>query len=209
MEYKDYAELNSVVLDVLKEIGSIGSGHAATALSSALSAKITMTVPEVNIMGYDQAIASLGGPEKIIVAVLVNMSGEVRGTLLYLMDLDLLQVILEKYGMKPVATYADIDEMSASAATEIANIIISSYTNALSELSGVAIQLSVPSMALNMLGGIMSVPMTEYGYTTDSIMMVEGKFKHNNREIYSNLIMLPEMESLNFLLHKLGVDYNG
>lgn len=205
MEYKDYDEMNGIAIDVFREIGSIGTGHAATALSSTLSTRITMSLPEVNIMGYDQAIASLGGAEKVVSAVLVHMSGEVSGIMLYLMDLSLIQLILEKFGLPTIQDYSQIDEMTTSAATEIANIIISSYANALSQLSNVSINLSVPSIAVNMLGGIMSVPMIEYGYITDKIMMVGGKFINEGQVLSSNLIMLPDIKSLNFLLQKLGV----
>lgn len=206
MLYKNYDEMNGIAIDVFREIGSIGTGHAATALSSTLSTKITMSLPEVNIMGYDQAISSLGGAEKVVSAVLVNMTGEVSGMMLYLMDISLIQLILEKFGLPVIDNYSQIDEMTTSAATEIANIIISSYANALSQLSGVSITLSVPSIAVNMLGGIMSVPMIEYGYSTDKIMMVGGKFIYQGTALSSNLIMLPDIKSLNFLLHKLGVD---
>ncbi len=205
MDYKDYDEMNAVAIDVFREIGNIGTGHAATALSSTLGSKIMMSLPEVNVLGYDQAIESLGGAEKVIAAVLVHMSGEVSGTMLYMMDLSLIQLILEKFGMPVIHSYREIDEMSTSAATEIANIIIASYTNAISQLGNVSINLSVPSIAVNMLGGIMSVPMIEYGYVTDKIMMVGGQFIYNEESLSSTLIMLPEIQSLNFLLDKLGV----
>lgn len=206
MKYNNYDEMSGIAIDVFREIGSIGTGHAATALSSTLSTKITMSLPEVNIMGYDQAVTSLGGAEKPVSAVLVNMSGEISGMMLYLMDLSLIKLILEKFGLPIIEDYSQIDEMTTSAATEIANIIISSYANALSQLSNVSINLSVPSISVNMLGGIMSVPMIEYGYVTDKIMMVGGKFIYEGKILSSNLIMLPDIKSLNFLLHKLGVD---
>ncbi len=208
MDYKDYDEMNGIAIDVFREIGSIGTGHAATALSGTLSTKITMSVPEVHVMGYDQAIASLGGAEKVVAAVLVHMSGDVTGTMLYMMDISFIQFVLERFQLPMIQNYTQIDEMSTSAATEIANIVIASYTNALSQLSNVSITLSVPLIAINMLGGIMSVPMVEYGYNTNKIMMVGGKFVYEGQEISSNLIMLPDIQSLNFLLHKLGVlDY--
>ena len=67
-----YEDMNRFAMDVLKEIGSIGTGSAATALSQVLSRKIEMTLPEVKIMGYNRAIKELGGAEPIVVGVLVN-----------------------------------------------------------------------------------------------------------------------------------------
>ncbi len=43
-------DLNSKHLDILKEIGNIGAGNAATALAQLINKKIIMRVPEVNIL---------------------------------------------------------------------------------------------------------------------------------------------------------------
>lgn len=205
MEINSYEEINSYAMDMFKEIGSIGTGNAATALSGTLSEKISMSLPEVNIMGYNQAIDFLGGPEKIISAVMVHMSGGFSGIMLYLLDLNFMNFVFERLNLQKIDNYEDIDEIRSSAISEVSNIIISSYANAISLLSGIPISLSVPAMSINMLGGIMSVPMIEYGYTTDTIMMIGGKFVYSNEEMTSNLIMLPDIKSLNFLLKKLGV----
>ena len=92
-----------------------------------------------------------------------------------------------------------------SALIEIGNIIISSYINAISTLTGITINLSVPSASVNMLGAILSVPMIEYGYETDKLMTIGGSFICEGEEVYSNLILLPDVHSLNFLMEKLGV----
>jgi chemotaxis protein CheC len=205
MKISKYEEMNGFAIDMLREIGSIGTGNAATALSNTLSAKISMSLPEVKIMGYNQVIDFLGGPEKIVSAVLVHMTGEFSGIMLYLLDFDFVNIVFERLSLGKIEHFEDIDEIRASAIAEVSNIIISSYANAVSQLSSISINLSVPAMAINMLGGIMSVPMIEYGYVTDTIMVVDGKFIYNGGEMTSNLIMLPDIKSLNFLLNKLGV----
>ena len=205
MKINSYQEMNGFAIDMFREIGSIGTGNAATALSQTMSAKISMSLPEVKIMGYNQVIDFLGGPEKIVAAVLVHMTGEFSGIMLYLLDFNFVNIVFERLSLGKIEHFEEIDEMRASAIAEISNIIISSYANAVAQLSGISINLSVPAMAINMLGGIMSVPMIEYGYTTDKIMIVDGKFIYNGEDMTSNLIMLPDIKSLNFLLNKLGV----
>ena len=49
----DLNQLNDIQYDVLKEIGSIGTGNAATALSKVLSKKIEMTLPQVKILDFN------------------------------------------------------------------------------------------------------------------------------------------------------------
>ena len=97
--------------------------------------------------------------------------------------------------------------MEVSAATEVGNIIISSYILSLSKLADMEISLSVPAFAVNMLGGIMTVPMAEFGYVSDKLMMITGKCIIGGRNVDSNLLMLPDIQSLNYLMDRLVTPY--
>lgn len=207
MTIRAYDELNEMQRDVLKEIGSIGTGNAATALSQLLSQTVRMTVPDVCVLDYDNAVCAVGDPEEIIAGILVYMSGEINGVMLYTQKLDFINLILQAVCNETIEDYPMLNNFEASALVEIGNIIISSYTNALSKLTGLTINMSVPGIAVNMLGAIMVAPMAELGYQTDKVMMIEGKFICGGRELSSNLLMMPEMDSLNVLLEKLGINY--
>lgn len=206
MDIQKYEDMNALELDAIKEIGSIGTGNAATAISQVLRKKTKMSLPAVYILGYNEAIEMIGAPEEIVAAVLVKMSGEINGIMLFILKIDFINAVLESVLSKEIEDYMDLTEMEKSALEEIGNIIISSYVNALSALTGVSIGLSIPSIAVNMLGGILSVPMAEFGYETDKLMMLNGKFIVDNKVLDSNLLMMPDIHSLNYLIHKLGVD---
>lgn len=205
MPIKNYDELNNLEIDVIREIGSIGTGNAATALSGVLSKPIEMTMPEVQIMDYNEAIDKMGGPETIVVGVMVRLSGEINGMMLYIQKLDFINLVLESILTKTISSYDELGELETSALIEIGNIMISSYMTAISSLAGISIDLSVPDMNVNMLGGILSVPMVEYGYETDKIMSINGRFTCDSKEVYSNLLLLPDVKSLDYLFKKLGV----
>ena len=53
MAIKNYSDLNSLELDTLKEIGSIGTGNAATALSSLIGQQVRIEMPEVPLSGSE------------------------------------------------------------------------------------------------------------------------------------------------------------
>ena len=73
---KKFNELSGLELDTLREIGSIGTGNAATALSSLLQCEVRIEMPEVRILGYNEAIDWIGGPEVITAGVLVRLGGK-------------------------------------------------------------------------------------------------------------------------------------
>ena len=205
MDYNGYKNEISLSYDVLKEIGSIGTGNAATALSTVLGRKISMTLPEVKLVEFNKAIYELGGPEKIVAAILVEFSGEVHGVMLFLQTLKFINIVMESLLQKHIDDLSEITEMEMSALTEVGNIIISSYVNALSGLTEITMDLSVPSVSINMLGGIMNVPIAMYGYSMDKLLTINGTLECDGEEVYSRLLMLPDEKSLDYIMQKLGV----
>ncbi|WP_312430394.1 chemotaxis protein CheC [Lacrimispora sp.] len=205
MKITRYDEMSGLGLDLIREIGSIGTGNSATALSSMLGKTVRMTLPDVQILDYNDAIKFLGDPEEIVAAILVKMSGEINGLMLFVLKLDFINQVLSSLIQEEIEDYYQLNVLETSALEEVGNIIISSYVNAISSLSDVSISLSVPDTAINMLGGILSVPMVEFGYQTDKMMMISGQFIIGGKVLHSDLLMMPEIQSLNFLMEKLGI----
>ncbi len=205
MAIQKYEEMGDLAIDMLKEIGSIGGGNAATALSSMLNAKVNMALPEVQILGFNAALNLLGDPEELVAAIFVEMSGELNGVMLFILTKEFSDEIVQKMLGKPSIDFMEMDEIDTSVLTEIGNIVISSYITAMSSLSNVEVELSVPQFTVNMQGGIMSVPIAIMGQHSDRIMMITGKFKIDGKALNSNMLLLPDVESLNVLMKKLGV----
>ncbi len=205
MDIKNYDELNSLELDTLCEIGSIGTGNAATALSQLVGKSVRITPPEVRIMGYNEAIEWIGGPEEITAGVLVKLGGEINGIMLSVQKLDFTNLILSSMLDETVSEYSQLQELERSALIEVGNIMISTFINALSGLAGLSIELTVPAFTVDMQGAIMTVPMAEYGGQSDYIMTIGGDFICDSHKVPCRLLLSPDIRSLNFLLGKLGV----
>lgn len=202
---KNFDQLTSLEIDTLREIGSIGTGNAATALSQMLGKEVRITMPEVRIMGYNEAIEWIGGPESVTAGVLVKMSGDIGGIMLSVQKLELINFILETMLGNGIRDYEELEELQQSALIEVGNIMISAFVTALSGLAGININLTVPAFAVDMQGAILAVPMAEYGGMSDYLMTIGGNFVCNGKEIPSHLLLSPDLRSLDYLLRKLGV----
>ena len=205
MKINRYEDLNLQELDVMKEIGSIGTGHAATALSKLLQREVRITIPKVQILDFDGAVKRIGKEEEIIGATLVQMSGDLDGLMLFLYDKRFARKMLKKLLQTEYKDFDAMDDMAFSALKEVGNIIICSYINAFSQLVHVDLHLSVPSSTVNMLGGILTVPMAEFGYESDKLMYSNADFLMDGKSLPSWLLMLPDIHSLNTILETLGV----
>lgn len=202
---KNYQDLNGLELDTIREIGSIGTGNAATALSSMLGCEVRIDMPEVRIMGYNEAINWIGGPEVITAGVLVHMSGELNGIMLSVQQMEFVNLVLERMVGHTVADYEQLDNLDRSALVEVGNIMISTFINALSGLAEITTRLTVPAFAVDMQGAILTVPMAEFGGQSDYIMTIGANFICKSKAVPCRLLLSPDIRSLNFLLKKLGV----
>ena len=205
MTIKSYDELSSLELDTLKEIGSIGTGNAATSLSALIGMPVRIQQPEVRIMEYNEAIEWIGGPEPITAGALVGMSGQLSGIMLSVQQMDFVNLVLESMMGKTIQDYMELEELERSALIEVGNIMISTFINALSGLAGIEINLTVHAFTVDMQGAILAVPMAMYGGTSDYLMTIGGNFVCDSKHVPCHLLLSPDVRSLNFLLAKLGV----
>ena len=202
---KNFDELNILELHTIREIGSIGTGNAATALSSMLGCEVRIDVPEVRIMGYNEAIDWIGGPEIITAGVLVRLGGEINGIMLSVQQMEFVNLVLQHMVGKTVDSYEQLTDLEQSALVEVGNIMISTFINALSSLAEITIQLTVPAFAVDMQGAILTVPMAEFGGQSDYIMTIGANFICHKQVVPCRLLLSPDLRSLNYLLKKLGV----
>jgi chemotaxis protein CheC len=198
-------DINNIQLDVLKEIGNIGAGNAATALAEMIRRKVDMEVPKVKILRFNEVSDILGGSEKVVVGILLHIEGDLKGNIMFVLEIkaarELINMMLENVSLD----ISDFDELEISAIKEIGNILCGSYISALSTLTGLRITASVPEMAIDMAGAIVSVPAIEFGMTGDAALYIETGFLDGETRVMGDFFLVPEPDSYNILLKSLGV----
>lgn len=208
MSLNNYNQLNDMHIDALREIGNIGSGNAASSLAMMLSVQVDISVPVVRILDYEQVMDELGGPEQMIVGLLLCLDGEVNGMIMFLLHQEFANKLIGSLlGEAPdVGAQGEIDEMSYSALQEVANIMAASYVNAISSLTDLNINISVPSMCVDMLGAILSVPAIHYANISDKMIFIEDKFSGQGLETPNHILLIPDVESLGKIMDRLGIE---
>ncbi|MDF2720307.1 MAG: CheY-P-specific phosphatase CheC, partial [Paenibacillus sp.] len=81
MTMPSFHEFADFQLDVLKEVGNIGAGNAATALSKLLNRPVDMQVPLVNMLPFEEIIEVLGGSEQIVLTIFLRVTGDAPGNM--------------------------------------------------------------------------------------------------------------------------------
>ncbi len=194
--------MSTTYFDVLKELGNIGAGNATTALASMLQCKVDMKVPQVRVLDFKDVGALLGGEEQEMAGVYLAVEGDITGSILFLVKKDVAHHLVKKL-MGDMAS-DEFGEMERSALKEISNIITGSYLNALSTMTNLVIYPSVPDLAIDMAGAILSVPAIEFGIMGDKILLIQSQIS-DDIEIDGFFIMIPDMESYGKILKSLGI----
>ncbi len=194
--------ISTQYFDVLKELGNIGAGNATTALASLLQCKVDMKVPQVLTLDFKDVGALLGGEEQVMAGAYLAVEGDITGSILFLVKKDIAIHLVKKL-MGDMAS-EDFGEMERSAFKEISNIITGSYLNALATLTNLTIYPSIPDLAIDMAGAILSVPAIEFGIMGDKIILIQSQIS-DDIEIDGYFIMIPDMESYEKILSALGI----
>lgn len=199
-------EIDYMQFDVLREIGNIGAGNATTALSQMINSKIDMKVPKVDLLEFKELSDIVGGAENLVLGILFTLEGQIDGMMMFMMDMDasrhLVNLLLGgSYG----SDNGEFSEMELSALNEIGNIIAGAYLSSLATLTNMVITSSVPYLAIDMAGAILSVPAIEFGKIGDKALLIQTEFGDDIKAVNGYFILIPTIDSYTAILSSLGL----
>jgi chemotaxis protein CheC len=200
------AAWNEVQEDVLREVGNIGAGHAATALSSLLQEEVRISVTCARICSFDEISEVVGGPETVIAAVFLRMTGDVQGNMLLLLTLHSARQLLRRL-FQSEREIEDFSELEISALGEVGNILAGAYLNAIGRLTSLTVAQSVPAVAVDMAGAILDIGILMAGETSDAALLIDTRIAQGPSEVEGHFFLLPDPQSLPILLTALGCSH--
>ncbi len=206
MGINNYEDLTPIQLDVLTEVGNIGSGNASAALSNMINKNVKVEMPQVKIVSFQEATDQSGGAERIVAGTMSRMSGGMDGMILLLMDRDFVDTVIKSFFNCEVEGLLKLNDNEISALTEIGNIMCGAYVSAIGQLSGIEVKLETPCFHVDMMGALMSVPVIEFGQVGDKILYIDKKLSIDGEKMNTKLFLIPTIDSLKKLMGKLGIE---
>ena len=200
-------ELSEKYSDLLKELGNIGAGNATSALSQMMGMKLDMDIPDVRLLEFKDVGSAMGGADQVMVGIYLLAEGDINGSMMFMLGTKSARNLVNVLMSTPDNTSEELTEIELSALKEVGNIITGAYLNSLSMLTGLSMLPSVPSIAVDMMGAILSVPAIAFGIEADEILLVDTQFS-SDVQMEGYFIMLPDMDSYAKILKALGMgDY--
>ncbi|WP_281887597.1 chemotaxis protein CheC [Paenibacillus sp. YYML68] len=192
-------------MDVLKEVGNIGAGHAATALSKLLDKPVDMLVPKVRMVMFEEIADSVGGAEAIVIAIFLRVEGETPGNLFFILTQESAKKLLRNLVGIEVVSEDGYTEMEISALSEIGNILAGSYLSSLADFTQLNMQPTVPALSIDMAGAILSYGLLQFGTMGDQALLIDTKFLDGKDEVEGHFFLIPDPESFEKIFVALGV----
>ncbi|HEX9061633.1 MAG TPA: chemotaxis protein CheC [Clostridia bacterium] len=195
---------HSINIDVMKELGNIGAGNAATALAKMLNKKVNMDVPRVRILEFKDVNEILGPADSVVTGILLNVTGDINGSIMFILELNAARMLVDFLMMSPRSNNETFSDIELSALKEIGNILSGAYLSALSTITDLLIMPSIPDISIDMAGAILSVPAIEFGKIGDTVLYIETVFSEGEDRVVGDFFLIPDIDSYEILLKALG-----
>ncbi len=200
--------IDQMMIDVLKEIGNIGTGNAATALATMLDAKVDIGLPQCEMVPFSEITRGFSSPDELVVGVLVQLSGDMDGFIMMVLTMDaafeLLTLITGHSGPSDRKDYAAVCD-AFKPIEEVGNILVGAYLSAISSMTNMLITPSVPALSVDMVMAMMNVPAVVYGEIGESVLHMETEFHNDLSSITGRYFLVPTMDSYERLMKALGL----
>ncbi|WP_175989028.1 chemotaxis protein CheC [Bacillus sp. Marseille-Q1617] len=203
-------KINSMHLDILKEIGNIGAGHAATALSILLDKQIDMKVPSVKIVSFDQIMEMAGGADNVVVSVFLRIEGDAPGSMFFILPLEQASAYIKSMTHDDSFSFhaSPPSDLGLSAMQELGNILSGSYLSSLADFTQLNLLPSVPSLSVDMAGAIIGFGLIEISQVSDYAIVIDTAIKEvaaGSGSVNGHFFLLPDPDSLDIIFQSLGV----
>jgi chemotaxis protein CheC len=200
-------DLRHLELDALKEVANIGAGHAATALNQLTDRRVMIDVPNVEICPIEGAATAVGNEDGIVAAILMQVLGDLTGRSLMMFDKTCAMQLIDMLLGRGLGVTHMLGEIERSTLKETANILTGAYLNGLSSLLGLMLIPSVPKLAVDVCGAVLSISHLNVGKENGVVIVLDTRFRFDPGDtgMSGHFVLLPDAASLKVILKAVRV----
>jgi len=201
-EKKDLSEKQ---IDFLRELGTICTARAATALSEFLKNQIDIIVPEVNVVNLDSLKNILGNPEEVYFVLDIAIEGGIEGRIFFLIPFVDAKILGSRLLNKNQNDIDINDRMFQSAIKEIINILTGNYMSVISEMTKVNIFYNVPHLGIDMVGALMDFFLIYIAQSSEKVLFIRTHLKVKEDNLAGFFLFFPNLQPLKNLFKVFNV----
>ena len=181
-------------LDILREIGNIGAGNAATALSMILNKKVWLDVPEAQLCSLTEIPEKLGGAEEVRTGIFFGVKEALKGFIFFILedeDADKLHKVAS------MGLEIDIN----SVLSEVSNIISGAYVGAIASMINDTVDITPPEIGHDMVGSLIDSIVSVLCNVGNQAVYIKTSMNIEEETIAGYYVLMLEQDSLMKLLN--------
>jgi chemotaxis protein CheC len=186
-------------LDALRELASIGSGTAATALSQMLGRPVELAVPRTLALPLADALDAVGEADAMVASVVLYVDGDIELVVLLLFSYGCAATLCELLGVEPRS------ELGDSALGELGNVLGASAVGALAQMTGLVLEPRPPHVLYDMLGAVVASVISETSEELDVALVLDAELTVEQTATGLSFLLLPTASGVAELLGRLGL----
>jgi chemotaxis protein CheC len=193
-------------LDALKEVATIGSATAATALAELIQAKVGISVPQASFVPLEKINSLINkGVDTLFVVLDMGITGDIGGRILFLISPEHAKFLAGELLGNHQKEIDLSDELSRSAMNEAANILCGAYVSVLADMIKMTILLSPPAFAMDMMGALLDFIFIQLAQDSEEALYLRTDLEVKGLSIQGLFLFFPDTASLRKILDALGV----
>lgn len=195
--------INRTEINSLEVVGDIGAINASQYLSMMMKKKFRVSIPWVALYPFERIPRLLGEPDEVMTCVHLNMSGDLKGAVLFIFPKKSALAVADLLQGKKIGTTRSLDEMSKSALKESGNILVNAYLNSIAEKLNLKIFDSVPNIATDMLDAVMDGILAGQASKARDCLVLKNDYILENKKVEAHALILFDPDSYKKLRGRL------
>ena len=201
-------DLETLRSDGLREVATIGAGHAATALSQLTDRRIMISVPQVRRIEYADVPRMASSFGDHVAVVMMRMLGDLTGrSMLVFGEADAVRLcdLILRRAPGPMRALGELEQ---SGLKEVGNIVCSAYLTALSNFMGMMLLPSVPSLTIGPTAQAIASTVDPAEGGNDMVFCVDTSFHSDGDEagLTGAFLLMPDQASIKAILEAIRLD---
>jgi chemotaxis protein CheC len=170
-----------------------------------------MNVPKVEMVSFDDMMDLAGGPDNVVTAIYLRIEGDVSGSMFFILPIEQSNAFIRNLIQDPTFDFENppLSEIGISAMQELGNILSGSYLSALSDFTKLKIYPTVPALAVDMVGAIISFGLVELSQVSDYVIVIDTAIHEEDvpgsEDVRGHFFLLPDPDSFDSIFKALGV----
>lgn len=198
--------LNDYEQDALKEVGNMAAAHAATALSKVTDERIIIDVTDSNIFKIEDIPNLFDSVDEKVAAIYMQLAGNYSGKTMMILPHQRAMNIADIMFGETESSEGDKAEYSKEALSEIGNICICAYLNAISEFLDITLMPSPPSVSMDNLKAILEYPACTIGEDSNYAIIIQTMLEYDQKNFSGTILFMPGDRPQKLIMEKFGID---